>query len=223
MPRHLPKTLAFSLLCVSFLACSGEKADSGAPQAGAQPQGQGGGGNPGARAGGGGGRRGGGGPVPVVTTKALAKTVPVNIPAVGTVEPLTTVGVRAQVTGQLSSVHFREGQDVKKGQLLFTIDPRPFQTALNQAEAVLARDSATARNALQQKDRFEDLFKRGLIPRDQFETQSANAAALQATLEADRAQVPQDVPLPIRRIRNPSVHNALSCGAPENRSPGRHP
>jgi len=187
MPRQQPKTLVFTILCLSFLACSGEKGNNGAPQAGAQPGQQAGGGSPAGRSGG--GRRGGGGPVPVVTTKAESKTVPVNIPAVGTVEPVTTVMVRAQITGQLSSVHFREGQDVKKGQLLFTIDPRPFQNALQQAEAVLARDTATARNALQQKERFEDLFKRGLIPRDQYETQSAGAAALQATLEADRAQV----------------------------------
>ena len=191
MPRQLPPILVLSLICLSFLACSGEKGNSGTPQAATQAQGAGG--DPNARgragAGGGSGGRRGGGPVPVVTTRAQARTVPVTIPAVGTVEPLTTVGVRAQVTGQLSSVHFREGQDVKKGQLLFTVDPRPFQTALQQAEAVLARDTATARNASQQKERFEDLFKRGLIPRDQYETQSASAAALQATLEADRAQV----------------------------------
>lgn len=187
MPRQLPKSLVFSILCLSFLACSGEKADNGsASQAAARPQG-GGGAASGGRAGG--GRRGGGGPVPVVTAKAQAKSVPVNIPAVGTVEPLTTVQVRAQVTGQLSAIHFREGQDVQKGQPLFTIDPRPFQTALLQAEAVLARDTATARNAAQQKERYEDLFKRGLIPRDQYETQTASAAALQATLDADRAAV----------------------------------
>jgi len=127
--------------------------------------------------------------VPVVTAKAQAKSVPVNIPAVGTVEPVTTVQIRAQVTGQLSAVHFSEGQDVKKGQLLFTIDPRPFQAALQQAQAVLARDTATASNAAQQKERYEDLFKRGLIPRDQYETQRASALSLQATLEADRAAV----------------------------------
>lgn len=184
MSRQLPKTLVFFILGLSFLACSGEKADSGATQA-AQPQGGGA-----AAAGRAGGRRGGGGgPVPVVTAKAEAKSVPVNIPAVGTVEPLTTVQVRAQATGQLSAVHFVEGQDVKKGQLLFTIDPRPFQAALQQAEAVLARDTATAKNAAQQKERYDDLFKRGLIPRDQYETQTASAAALEATLDADRAAV----------------------------------
>jgi membrane fusion protein, multidrug efflux system len=146
-----------------------------------------------AAAGGGGrggrGRGGGGGPVPVVTAKVVQKAVPVNIPAVGTVEATATVQVRAQVTGQLSAVRFSEGQDVRKGQPLFGIDPRPFQTALAQAEAVLARDTATAKNMAAQQARYEDLYKRGLIPRDQYETQTANATASQATLEADRAAV----------------------------------
>jgi multidrug efflux system membrane fusion protein len=102
---------------------------------------------------------------------------------------MTTVQVRAQITGQLSEVHFTEGQEVKKGQLLFTIDPRPFQAALQQAEAVLARDTATANNAERQKATYEDLFKRGLIPRDQYETQRASNESLQATLAADRAAV----------------------------------
>ena len=173
------------MLCLSFVSCSGQKAGDSSAQAATQAPGAGA--PSGGRAGG--GRRGGGGPIPVVTAKAQTKSVPVNIPAVGTVEPLTTVQIRAQVTGQLGAVHFSEGQDVKKGQLLFTIDPRPFQAALQQAQAVLARDTATASNAAQQKERYEDLFKRGLIPRDQYETQRASAESLQATLEADRAAV----------------------------------
>jgi multidrug efflux system membrane fusion protein len=112
-----------------------------------------------------------------------------TLPAVGAGEALSTVQIRAQVTGQLSQIHFAEGQDVKKGQLLFTIDPRPFETALAQAQAVLARDTATANNAQSQRARSEDLYKRGLIPRDQYETASAGAEALQATLQADRAAV----------------------------------
>jgi membrane fusion protein, multidrug efflux system len=156
------------------------------------PQQAGGGDSAGRRAGGGGGGRasggrGAGGPVPVVTTKAVAKPVPVIIPAVGTAEPVATVQVRAQVTGQLSQIHFREGQDVRKGDPLFTLDARPFQAALQQAEAVLARDTAQAKNAQAQRSRYQDLFNRGLIPRDQYETQMANAAALEATLSADQA------------------------------------
>jgi multidrug efflux system membrane fusion protein len=124
-----------------------------------------------------------------VTAKAQAKSVALMLPAVGAGEPLSTVQIRAQVTGQLSQIHFAEGQDVKKGQLLFTIDPRPFETALAQAQAMLARDTATANNAQSQRARSEDLYKRGLIPRDQYETASAGAEALQATLQADRAAV----------------------------------
>jgi multidrug efflux system membrane fusion protein len=115
--------------------------------------------------------------------------MPVTIPAVGTVEALSTVQVQAQVTGQLGAIHFSEGQEVKKGQRLFSLDPRPFQAALQQAEAVLARDTATAQNAHAQKTRSEDLFKRGLIPRDQLETQTASATALDATVAADKAMV----------------------------------
>jgi multidrug efflux system membrane fusion protein len=119
----------------------------------------------------------------------VAKSVPLTLPAVGAGEALSTVQIRAQVTGQLSEVHFSEGQEVKKGQLLFTIDPRPFEIALAQAQAVLARDTATANNAQSQRARYEDLYKRGLIPRDQYETATAGADALQATLQADRAAV----------------------------------
>jgi multidrug efflux system membrane fusion protein len=115
--------------------------------------------------------------------------MPVTIPAVGTAEPLVTVQVRAQVTGQLSRVHFTEGQSVRKGDVLFSLDPRPFEAALKQAEAVLARDMAQSKNAQSQQSRFKELLDRGLIPRDQFETQAANASALEATLAADQSQV----------------------------------
>jgi multidrug efflux system membrane fusion protein len=121
--------------------------------------------------------------------KVQSKSVPVTIPAVGTAEPATTVQVRAQVTGQLSEVRFAEGQDVRKGQLLFVIDPRPFESTLKQAEAVLARDTATSNNAARQRANYEDLYKRQLISRDQYDTATANSQALEATLAADRASV----------------------------------
>lgn len=186
MPLHLTKTVVLVLICLFLASCSGEKG----PDAASAATSPGAGGGPGAAGGrSGGGRRGGGGPVPVVTTKVEKRSVPVTIPAVGTAEPLSTVQVRAQVTGQLSAILFAEGQEVRKGQLLFTIDARPFEAALRQAEAVLARDTATARNAEQQLARYEDLFKRGLIPRDQYETQRASKESLEATLAADRANV----------------------------------
>jgi multidrug efflux system membrane fusion protein len=127
--------------------------------------------------------------VPVTTAFVQKKPIPVTIPSVGTAEALQTVQIRAQVTGQLSAVHFTEGQDVRKGQELFTIDTRPFQAALSQAEAVLARDTATASNLQSQRARFEDLYKRQLISRDQYESQIATSQAAQATLEADSAAI----------------------------------
>jgi multidrug efflux system membrane fusion protein len=93
------------------------------------------------------------------------------------------------VTGRIAEVHFSEGQDVAAGQPLFTIDPQPFQVALDQASAVLARDTAQSNNAQTQAERFDNLFKRGLIPRDQLDTQLASATALKATVAADEAAV----------------------------------
>ena len=168
------------LLSFSVPACS---------RGAAQPNHAGAGGEGGGGRGGRGDRGGGGGPVPVTTTHVVEKSVPVTIPAVGTAEAIETVQIRAQVTGQLSQVHFAEGQEVKKGDLLFTLDARPFQAALQQAQAVLARDTATANNAASQNARYEDLYKRGLIPRDQYETQQASSQSAQATLQADQAAV----------------------------------
>ena len=82
--------------------------------------------------------------VPVLVATAAQKTMPLQVRAVGNVEAYSTVSVKSQVTGVLTEAHFKEGQNVKKGQLLFTIDPRPFDAALKQAEANLARDARAA-------------------------------------------------------------------------------
>ena len=100
----------------------------------------------------GGAERGDGDAVPVLTAQVEQKSMPVTLPAVGTVEAISSVEVRAQVTGQLSAIHFAEGQDVRKGQPLFSLDPWPFQAALKQAEAVLARDTTTLQNTKTQKN-----------------------------------------------------------------------
>jgi membrane fusion protein, multidrug efflux system len=129
--------------------------------------------------------------VPVVTAKAEVKTVPVTLDAVGTVEAISTVEIRAQVNGQLQQILFSPGQHVRKGQQLFRLDPRPLEAALRQAEAVLAKDTAQAKDAAVDRQRLQDLFNRGLIPRQQYDTQAATAAALDATLAGDRAQIDQ--------------------------------
>jgi len=137
------------------------------------------------------GRRGsaGGGTavVPVVTTHVVRKAVPITIPAVGTVEAVTTVQVRSQVVGQLVGIHFKEGDEVAKGQLLFTIDPQPFQTALDQAQGTLARDTATSANQQAEQARYAALFQQGLISREQYDAQTATAKSSEATLQVDRA------------------------------------
>lgn len=126
-------------------------------------------------------------PVPVLTGQAVKKTVPVLIQAIGNVEASTTVWVKAQITGQLMRVHFREGQDVKKGDLLFTIDPRPLEARVRQAEANLARSTAQLENAGREASQYEQLAQKGYVARDRYEQFRTNAAALEATVQADRA------------------------------------
>jgi membrane fusion protein, multidrug efflux system len=127
--------------------------------------------------------------VPVLTARVERKPMPVTLPAVGTVEAISSVQIRAQVTGQLGTINFTEGQEVQKGQLLFSLDSRPFQAALRQAEAVLARDTATLQNAQAQLTRNQSLVDRGLVTRDQYETQRATVASLTATIAADTAAI----------------------------------
>ena len=128
-------------------------------------------------------------PVPVTVTAAVRKTVPVQIHAIGNVESSTTVAVKAQVNGQIARVHFREGDDVRKGALLFTVDPAPFEAALKQAEATLAKDLAQARYTREQVRRYGTLVKDGIVTQDQYDQLSANAEALDAAIAADRAAV----------------------------------
>jgi multidrug efflux system membrane fusion protein len=130
--------------------------------------------------------------------------MPVLLDAVGTAEAISTVQIRAQVTGQLQEVLFSPGQDVRKGQPLFVLDSRPLAAAVRQAEAVLAKDTAQARDAAAERQRSEDLFERGIIPRAQNETQAATATSLEATVAADRAQLDQArLNLQYARIRAP--------------------
>jgi multidrug efflux system membrane fusion protein len=134
-------------------------------------------------------RSGGAGTVPVVTAHVIKKAVPITIPAVGTVEAVTTVQVRSQIVGQLVGIGFKEGDEVAKGQLLFSIDPQPFQTALEQTQGTLARDTATAANQQAEQARSTALFQQGLISREQYDAQTATAKSSEGTLQVDRAVV----------------------------------
>jgi membrane fusion protein, multidrug efflux system len=127
--------------------------------------------------------------IPVLVATATQKAVPVQIRVVGNVEAYSTVSVKSQVTGVLQKAHFKEGQDVKKGQLLFTIDPRPFEAAMKQAEANLARDTAQLQNSREQARRYADLVKKQYVSQEQYDKIRADADAAEAVVQADQAMV----------------------------------
>jgi multidrug efflux system membrane fusion protein len=118
---------------------------------------------------------------------AERKEVPVQLQAVGTVEAYASVAIKSRVDGQLVAVHFREGEDVKKGAMLFTIDPRPYEAAVKEARARLERDAALANKAELDARRYAELVAKNYVSSDKFEQFRANAEALRATVAADRA------------------------------------
>jgi multidrug efflux system membrane fusion protein len=130
-----------------------------------------------------------GGAVPARVSQATEKEMAVQIRAIGNAQPYSKVTIRSQITGQLVQVHFQEGQEVKKGDLLFTIDPRPPQATLEQARANLARDEALLENARVELDREKKLFDSALISQDEFDKARANVDTLKGTVEADRAAI----------------------------------
>jgi multidrug efflux system membrane fusion protein len=126
---------------------------------------------------------------PVTIGVATTKNVPVVIKAIGTVEPYNRVSVRAQVAGEITGIHFQQGQEVSQGDLLFTIDPRPYQAALEGALADLARDKATLNSAEEDVLRYGELIKKEYVTSQQYDQVMANADALKATVAADEAAV----------------------------------
>ena len=139
----------------------------------------------------GGASEGGAGPqpVPVSVAPVVRRDAPVMLHAIGRVEAYATVAVKAQVEGQLASLHFAEGQEVKRGDLLFEIDPRPFEAALHQAEAMLAKNRAEAANARVESGRLLSLIKIGVVSRDEYDQAATRAAAFEAAANADDAAV----------------------------------
>lgn len=127
--------------------------------------------------------------VPVTVAVARRVAAPYTITANGVVEPRQTARVTAQVGGLVTAVEFGEGDDVKQGQVLFRIDPRPYAAALAQAQATLARDEAQAAGARRDAERYQALAREDYVTRSQAEGQETNAAALASTVAADRAAV----------------------------------
>ena len=182
----IPRLAVATLTLVILLAIGGcSKSDAKA-------------GGPGGR-----GRPGEGGPVPVVVAMVSQRDVPINVDVIGNVEAYSTITVKAQVGGELTKVSFHEGDSVKKGDLLFTIDARPFEAQLSQAQANLARDTASlsqaqanlARDianekyAQDQTKRYRGLFDQGVVSREQADQMQSSADALSQTVLADKAAI----------------------------------
>ncbi len=140
-------------------------------------------------------------PIPVVVAQVVQKAVPVQIRTIGNVQAYSAVTVKSRVPGQIMRVYFKEGDDVKKGVLLFTIDPRPYEAVLKQAEANLQRDRALVKQAeanlerdiVQEKnarieaERYKMLFEKGVVSRQQYDKVRTDWEAMVATVNADRA------------------------------------
>lgn len=130
---------------------------------------------------------GAGAPVPVNVGEAVTKDMPFDLRVIGNVQSIATVGIKAQVPGELIAVNFTEGQDVKKGDLLFTIQPKLYATQLAQAEANLARDRVAAENARRDAARNAELGTKGAISKEQLDQMRSTAEAAEATVKGDEA------------------------------------
>ncbi|MEO8503463.1 MAG: efflux RND transporter periplasmic adaptor subunit [Acidobacteriota bacterium] len=159
-PSYRAATLAVSVLPFLLLACG-----KGNPKSAAPPS------------------------MPVVVGAVTREDVPVEWRGVGAIEAISAVAVKSQVGGELVGVHFQEGQDVKQGDLLFTIDERPFTAALRTAQAQLERDRALAQSAQSEAKRYEELVSKEFVTRSQTDEKSAQAVSSQATVRADEAQL----------------------------------
>lgn len=174
----LPLAAASALTFLALAACSGEEPASTTAKAARE--------------------------VPVVAAPVVEKSVPMNLFAIGNVDPYVTVSVKAQVDGQIVRVHFKEGQDVAAGDLLFEIDPRPFEDQLRQAEANLARDQAQEVNAVARARRYDKLLEKQYVSHEEYDQAQADLAVAEATTKADEAVVGHArLQLEYTKIRSP--------------------
>lgn len=130
-------------------------------------------------------------PAPVTVARVTTADVPVRLRVVGTVQPVETVAIKSRVDGQIVKVHFTEGQMVKKGELLFSIDARPFEWQLRQAQANLERDKALLAKARADLERVQPLFQRGVAAKQTYDAAVASVNSLLATIRADEATIGQ--------------------------------
>lgn len=144
--------------------------------------------------------------VPVLTAAVASKTVPLEVHAFGNVEPYASVTIKSRVDGQIVRVGFRDGEEVAKGQVLFLIDPRPFEAQLREAQANLARDKAQLENARAQENRYRGLLGKHYVSQEQYTQARTGLAAAAATVQADEALVQTaQLQLEFCTIRSPIV------------------
>ncbi|MFM9967411.1 MAG: efflux RND transporter periplasmic adaptor subunit, partial [Burkholderiales bacterium] len=127
--------------------------------------------------------------VPVNAAVVEQRSMPVKLDAIGNVEAFTAVAIKARVDGQITEVNFREGQEVKQGEILFKIDPGPYSAVLRQAEATAARDRASFQRAKQQDDRYKELLEKNFVSQDGYSQFKTNAETAQAVADASQAVV----------------------------------
>jgi membrane fusion protein, multidrug efflux system len=126
---------------------------------------------------------------PVVVITAERKTVPLTVRAIGNVEPIESVAIKPRIDGAIIGVHVTDGQDVRKGQLLFELDARYLSAQLKQLEATQAKDEALLANAVSSEKRYGELLRQGFISQEAYTQSKSNRDAAQATVAADRAAV----------------------------------
>src|SRR4051812_5103575 len=154
---------------------------------GEKPQTSAGGGD--GKSGGGGGKRGAGGPAPVIVTQARRKPVPLVIEAIGAVEPMRSAAIRSQITGVVQRIAITEGQDVKQGDLLFEIDPRPLQNAVQSTQADREKIRVQLENARAQVSRYRTLSAESMVSKEQFQKIQDDERALTAQLQSVEASL----------------------------------
>jgi multidrug efflux system membrane fusion protein len=190
-PRNAGKVLRSVLILLGAFAVAGVLwwqysryfgSGANAPAASAPASGTGGPGGAGRRFGG----NGGSGNQPVSVQEVRRQNMRVSVSAIGSLAAANTAVVRAQITGTLQSIQFREGQQIKAGQLLAQIDPRSFQAQVSQAQGALARDTAQLENARTDLTRYQDLLSKDAIPRQQLDTQQALVRQLEGSVLIDR-------------------------------------
>jgi membrane fusion protein, multidrug efflux system len=172
--------LVVAIIAVGIWYLRGRGSQSNSSAAGSTATSAGKGGTGGAR---------GGLVVPVMVATATKGDLPVFYSGLGTVTAFNTVTVRTRIDGQLVNVGFKEGQFVKEGDLLAEIDSRPYQVQLEQAQGQLARDEAARKDAMANLERFKLLFKEGVIPQQQLDTQQASVGQFDGAIQTDKANI----------------------------------